>query len=38
MNGHHTMDNRKLPNKWKREGKDLDVEEAPIQWFAILTG
>lgn len=32
------MDNRKLPKKWKCEGKDSDVEESLTQWFPVVTG
>jgi hypothetical protein len=28
MNGHYSTDNKELPKKRKREGTDLDVEEA----------
>jgi hypothetical protein len=38
MNGHYAMDNRELPKKQKREGKDPDIEEAFNQWFSIVTG
>jgi hypothetical protein len=27
-----------ISQKWKHEGKDLDVEEALNQWFSIVTG